>query len=273
MNQFAEKLLQAQRRNQSWVCIGLDPVVGQLPQGLGENPLVPFCQALVEATADLVCAFKPNLAFWLAEGAAGLAALKTVVDGMPKDTPVLLDAKFNDIGHSAAAYAHFAFDQLGVDAVTVNPYLGLDGARPFLERAERGVFVLARTSNPSAPDLQNQPAGDHLLYEQVAQLAARWSAEFPSTCGLVAGATYPDELARLRALTPTLPFLIPGIGAQNGDLSAAVAHGPTATGIGPVVNSSRGILYASSGPDYADAARSAASDLREQINQRRKEVE
>ena len=188
------------------------------------------------------------------------------------------------MGHTAAAYARAAFETLGVDAVTANPYLGLDALRPFLASEEHGIFLLARTSNPSAPDLQDlrvhrpERAGAGLgispappvyggaLYEEVARLAVQWDAEHPGSCGLVVGATYPEELARLREIAPALPFLIPGVGAQGGSLEAAVTHGPTNGGIGPVINSSRSILYASSGPDFAEAARAAALALRNQIN-------
>jgi len=224
------RLVSAQQAHHSWLCVGLDPLLEQLPAAVQreERPLVAFCRAIVEATADLVCAYKPNLAFWLAHGAEGLAALQDVLEAIPQDVPVILDGKFSDVGHTAAAYARFAFDRLGADAVTANPYLGLDGLRPFLERQDRGAFLLARTSNPSAPDLQDRAVGERLLYEQVAWLAALWHSETPGTCGLVVGATYPQEMATLRALAPTLPFLIPGIGAQGGDLASAVVHGPSA---------------------------------------------
>jgi orotidine-5'-phosphate decarboxylase len=261
------------------------------------NPLLTFGRAIVEATADLVCAYKPNLGFWLAEGTAGLRALQDLIASIPDHLPVILDGKFNDVGHTAAAYARAAFETLGADAVTANPYLGLDSLRPFLERADRGVFLLTRTSNPSAPDLQDllvhrperasagsphpspPPQGEEAspapfvyggaLYEEVARLAVRWGAEHPGTCGLVVGATYPEELARLREIAPDLPFLIPGIGAQGGDLAAAGAPGPPPDGLGPVINSSRAILYASQGPDFAEAARAAALALRDRINQLR----
>ncbi len=270
MTTFTEKLGQAQLRNQSWLCVGLDPVMDRLPDAVkGDNPLLTFGHAIVEATADLVCAFKPNLGFWLAEGPPGLSALQELIASIPDDIPVILDAKFSDVGHTAAAYARAAFETLGVDASTVNPYLGLDGPRPFLEWADRGIFLLARTSNPSAPDLQDQPVGDHPLYEEVARLAVQWDTEYPGTCGLVVGATYPEELARLREIAPNLPFLIPGVGAQGGSLEAAVTHGPTADGLGPVINSSRGIIYALPGPDFAEAARLAALTLRDYINQLR----
>ncbi len=295
MTTFAEKLQKAQDRNRSWLCVGLDPVMDRLPDAVKgiESPLLVFGRAIVEATADLVCAYKPNLGFWLAEGPVGLRALQDLISSIPNHLPVILDAKFGDVGHTAAAYASAAFETLGADAVTANPYLGLDSLRPFLERADRGAFLLARTSNSSAPDLQDllvhrpERAGAEsvispapplvhrpkraggALYEEVARLAVRWDAEHPGTCGLVVGATYPEELARLREIAPSLPFLIPGVGAQGGSLEAAVAHGPTADGLGPVINSSRGVIYASQGPDFARAARAAALALCDRINELR----
>jgi len=335
MTTFTEKLRQAQLENKSWLCVGLDPVMERLPEAVlaSDDPLLAFGRAIVEATADLVCAYKPNLAFWLAEGPAGLSALQELVASIPDHLPVILDGKFNDVGHTAAAYARVAFETLGVDGVTVNPYLGVDGLRPFLTSEEHGVFLLARTSNPSASDLQDLVVHGGALYEEVARLAVRWNVEHPGACGLVAGATYPEELARLREIAPGLPFLIPGIGAQGGNLEAAVAYGPilrqaqdvalrqaqdaalrqaqdaalrqaqdaalrqaqdaalrqaqdaalrqaqdaalrqaqdtVADGLGPVINSSRGVIYASSGADFAGAARAAALTLRDRINQTR----
>jgi orotidine-5'-phosphate decarboxylase len=265
---FLHKLTAAQQTNNSWLCVGLDPVSERLPEAVQgyDDPLLAFGYGIVESTADVVCAYKPNLAFWLAEGPTGLRALQDLIAGIPDHLPVILDAKFNDVGHTAAAYARAAFDVLGVDAATINPYLGLDALRPFLSSADHGIFLLARTSNPSAPDLQDQPMGERPLYEEVARLAGGWDAGHAGTCGLVVGATYPEELARLREIAPGMPFLIPGIGAQGGSLEAAVAHGPTAAGVGPVINSSRGIIYASSGPDFCEAAHAAASALRDRIN-------
>lgn len=268
---LGESLTISQQVNNSWLCVGLDPVMERLPKVVveSEHPLLTFGCAIVEATADLVCAYKPNLAFWLAEGPEGLYQLKELMATIPDHLPVILDAKFNDIGHTAAAYAHAAFEMLGVDAVTANPYLGIDALRPFLATKQQGAFLLCRTSNPSAPNLQDRSVDGRPLYEDVAKLALRWNAECPGTCGLVVGATYPEELARLRAIAADLPFLIPGVGAQGGSLEAAVAHGPTIGGVGPVINSSRGIIYASPESDFAQAARTAALTLRKQINQLR----
>jgi len=269
---FTHKLKEAQQRNDSWLCVGLDPVTERLPASVqtAPDPLLQFGRAIVEHTVDLVCAYKPNLGFWLAEGAAGLAALQQLIEEMPSHIPVILDGKFNDVGHTAEAYARAAFETLGADSVTANPYLGLDTLRPFLSAEDRGVFLLARTSNPSAPDLQDLKVGDDPVYQRVAQLAARWDEELAGTCGLVVGATYPRELSIVRHIAPALPFLIPGIGAQGGNLEQAVLHGPATGGVGPIINSSRGIIYASSGSDFAEAAREAALATRERINQQRK---
>jgi orotidine-5'-phosphate decarboxylase len=270
---FRQKLRTAQQAHHSWLCVGLDPVMTRLPEVLrsAEDPLLAFGRTIVENTADVVSAYKPNLAFWLAEGTSGIRALQQLIEEIPEDLPVILDAKFNDVGHTAQAYAWAAFETLGADAVTLNPYLGLDTLRPFLDTPEHGVFLLARTSNPSAPQFQDLEVEGHTLYQEVAQLAARWQGEMAGTCGLVVGATYPEELGMVREMAPQLPFLIPGIGAQGGDLGMAVEHGPTAEGVGPVINSSRGIIYASSGPDFGIAARTAALRLRDQINQQREE--
>lgn len=269
MNSFIEKLEKAQTANQSWVCVGLDPALDRMPAPLQDQdiPFLAFLKAIIEATSDLICAYKPNLGFYLAHGALGVTILEQVVDCVPDEIPIILDAKFNDIGHTAQAYARGAFAALGVDAVTANPYLGQDGIAPFLAHADRAAFVLARTSNPSARDFQDlQTDQDSTLYEAVVRQALAWNASFPGACGLVVGATYPEELAQVRALAPDLPFLIPGIGAQGGDLGAAVRYGPTQDGLGPIINTSRGVLYASSGEDYPEAARRAADELRSRIN-------
>lgn len=245
--------------------------MARLPDAVRSSsyPLFTFGRTIVESTADVVCAYKPNLAFWLAEGAAGVQALQELTAQIPDHIPVILDAKFNDVGHTAEAYAQAAFGAFGADAVTANPYLGLDALRPFLEAEEHGAFLLARTSNPSAPNLQDLDVEGQPLYQEVARLAVAWNVELAGTCGLVVGATYPAELRIVRRIAPRLPFLIPGIGAQGGDLEQAVIHGPAAEGPGPVISSSRGIIYASSGADFGDAAREAALETRERINQQR----
>jgi orotidine-5'-phosphate decarboxylase len=283
MDSFVEKLTAAQAANNSWVCVGLDPLLERMPAPLLEHddPCLPFLEAIVDATADLVCAYKPNLGFYLALGSSGVIALERIIAYIPDHIPVILDAKSNDVGHTAQAYAQGAFEALGVDAVTVNPYLGEDGVAPFLAHAGKAAFVLARTSNPSARDFQDlrvsqspstRDAGmrgleEGALYEAIARRAVSWDEVFPGSCGLVVGATYPQELGQIRALAPNLPFLVPGIGAQGGYLEPVAHYGPTQQGLGPVVNTSRGVLYASSRGDFADAARRAADELRQQIRQ------
>jgi orotidine-5'-phosphate decarboxylase len=274
---FLEKLSRAQQKNRSYLCIGLDIVVANTPLPLQYNdePMLPFARAIIEATQDLVCAYKPNLGFYLAEGAAGMVALERIVRAIPPDIPIILDGKFGDIGNTAQAYARGAFEQFHADAVTLSPYMGSDSVKPFLADKERAVFVTARTSNPNAGEFQalsviheSSPMAtnvDHPLYEQVALAANRWHAEGPGACGLVVGATAPAELERIRALSPDLPFLIPGVGAQGGDLASAIKHGVTQTGIGPVINASRAVLYASKGEHFAEEARKAALKIVEEM--------
>ena len=264
---FREKLASAAQANHSLLCVGLDPD----PARSGGDDAARFLCAIVEATSDLVCAYKPNLAFYEQLGEAGYAALRAVLQAIPDDIPVIGDAKRGDIANSAQAYARALFDELGFDAVTVNPYLGGDAVAPFLERAERGVFIVCRTSNPGARDLQDLPVtgegGSRPLYQAVAELAMRWNRR--SNVGLVVGATYPDELGRLRQLCPELPFLVPGIGAQEGELARAVRAGLDDQGAGIIVNASRAVLYAAEGADFAPAARRAAQALRAAIEEHR----
>jgi orotidine-5'-phosphate decarboxylase len=262
---FIEKLRAAQQRNRSYLCIGLDIVVTQSPAPIAvyDEPMLPFAREIIDATKDLVCAYKPNLGFYLAEGAAGIVALERIVRYIPDDIPIILDGKFGDIGNTAEAYARGAFEQFKADAVTLAPYMGSDSVKPFLKYPGKGAFVLGRTSNVNAGELQEIQVHDaagarEMLYERVARKAVQWNAEGPGSCGLVVGATAPEEMANLRAIAPSLPFLIPGIGAQGGDLESAVRYGVTADGLGPVISSSRGILYASRMIDFADAARASA---------------
>ncbi len=262
---FLNKLRAAQLRNRSYLCVGLDIVVANNPlvQSTYDEPMLPFAREIIAVTKDLVCAYKPNLAFFMAEGAAGMVALERIVRLIPDDIPIIFDAKLGDIGNTAEAYARGVFEQFKADAVTIAPYMGIDSVKPFLRYPGKGAFVLARTSNANASEFQNlrvigEGGKTSPLYERVAHLARRWHAEGPGACGLVVGATAPEEMAALRALAPELPFLIPGVGAQGGDLVHAVRHGRTRDGLGPVINASRSILYASKGVDYADAARAAA---------------
>lgn len=276
MGEFAARVRETAQRNTSLLCVGLDPDPSRFPETLRRRHaddlaglIVAFNRAIVEATADLVCAYKPNLGFYAAHGLAGLSALAETRALIPRDIPVILDAKVNDIGHTAAAYATAYFDSFGFDAVTASPYLGEDSLRPFLERRDRGVFVLCRTSNRGAGDLQDLPVlTDHQhpapLYAIVARRIATWQARY-GACGAVVGATYPRELAAVRAIVPHAPILVPGIGTQGGDLAATVRAGVDADGYGVLISASRSVTYASAGDDFADAARQAARELRDAI--------
>ena len=263
---FLEKLLEASRSNNSLLCVGLDPH----PELMPVADVFQFNREIIAATADLVCAYKPNLAFYEALGIDGLRALERTVACVPSGVPVIGDAKRGDVASSAAAYARALFDTFGFDAATVSPYLGLDSLQPFLDYKERGVFILCRTSNVGAADFQGlaclgtagEPARP--LFELVASKASEWNIW--GNVGLVVGATYPNELSRVRQLCPDMPLLIPGVGAQGGDLEAAVQWGTDASGERAIINSSRGIIYASRGRDFAEAARREALRLRDQIN-------
>ena len=265
---FFTKLRQASQSNRSFLCVGLDPHPSLLP----EKDVAAFNRAIIEATADLACCYKPNLAFYEAMGPQGLEVLIRTVEAVPRHLPVIADAKRGDISSTAEAYARALFDVYGFDAATVNPYLGTDSLAPFLQRADKGVFVLCRTSNPGGADLQALAVtGDgrpRPLYEAVAELA-RDSWNERGNVGLVVGATFPEELGRIRQICPRLPFLLPGVGAQGGDVAAAVRNALDEDGVGFIINSSRQILYASSDRDYAQAARRAAEALRDEINRHR----
>jgi orotidine-5'-phosphate decarboxylase len=261
---FAEKYRAAAERNGSLLCVGLDPDPARLPVG---HTVSGFLRAIVEATADLVCCYKPNSAFFEALGTDGYAVLREVIEGVPTGIPVLLDAKRGDVGHTAAAYARAAFDVLGADAITVNPYLGGDAVEPFLAYEDRHVFVLCRTSNAGAADVQDFAAGEggEPLYLRVARLANGWNAR--GNVGLVVGATYPEEAARIREVSPELLFLMPGVGAQDADLRSAVRAAIDASSGGILVNASRSVLYADASPaGFADAARAETVRLRDAIN-------
>jgi len=265
---FLEKLRQAWHQNHSLVCVGLDPEPTKFPAHLRDDPdaIFEFCRAIVDATADVVCCFKPQFAHFAARSAEdALQRLIAHIHTKHPGVPVILDAKRGDIGSTAAFYAAEAFDRYGADAVTVNPYLGRDSLEPFLARADKGVVILCRTSNAGARDLQDLDVGGRKLYQHVAETAAReWNAN--GNCLLVVGATYPGELADVRAIVGEMPLLVPGVGAQGGDVEAVVRNGATKDGTGLVISSSRAILYAGSGVDFADAARAAAIVLRDEIS-------
>lgn len=263
---FNEKLEFAMEKNKSLVCVGLDPDLKLMPEGIS---VTDFNKKIIDATADLVCAYKPNFAFYEALGDEGIAALKATIKYVPKGIPVIGDAKRADIGNTARGYARAVFDIFNVDAVTVNPYLGLDSIEPFREYKEKGTFLLCRTSNSGAMDFQslNCEMPDKTkrpLYLIVADKAKAWNIY--GNIGLVVGATYPEELKQIRDNNPDMNFLIPGVGAQGGEVEKTVRYGVNSKGKGAVINSSRGVIYASKGKDFAESARKAALALRDQIN-------
>lgn len=265
----------------NFVCVGLDSKYERIPEtvreGLSvEKAMFRFNQQIVDGTHDLVCAYKPNIAFYEAQGKQGLEALIATVAYIHQEypgIPVILDAKRGDIGSTNEGYVKAAFDLIGADAITVHPYLGREALRPFLDRADKGILVLCRTSNPGAGEFQDLPVkhpdlGEIPFYQMVAhQVATEWNTQ--GNCALVVGATYPEEAARVREIAPDLPVLIPGVGAQGADVEKAVRANRDARREGMIINSSRGIIFASSGPDFAEAARRETSKLGELINQYR----
>lgn len=263
---FLDKLLSASENNRSLLCIGLDPDPERIPAA----DVLAFNIEIIDATSDLVCAYKPNLAFYEALGVTGLKALERTIAHIPRSIPVIGDAKRGDISSTSRAYARAMFDVLGFDAVTVSPYLGHDSIEPFLDYHDKGVFILCRTSNPGASDFQDlilhntADARRAPLYEQVAWKAQEWNTN--NNVGLVVGATYPEQLRRVREICPDLPLLIPGVGTQGGDLELTVKYGTDSRGQKAIISSSRQILYASKGDDFAQAAQRQALIMRDLIN-------
>jgi orotidine-5'-phosphate decarboxylase len=274
---FMQQLKDRWNASGSLVCVGLDPEPARFPARFGGDPdaVFAFCRDIVDATAEHVCCFKPQVAHFAALGAEGaLERLIAHIHAAHPGIPVILDSKRGDIGSTAQRYAVEAFDRYGADAVTANPYLGRDSVQPFLDRADRGVVILCRTSNPGASDLQDlvvsADAGGAArpLYQRVAETVARdWNGN--GNCMLVVGATWPEQLRELRGIVGDLPFLVPGVGAQGGDAEAVVRNARTADGTGLVVSSSRAVLYASPGDDYAEAAAAAARALRDTLDRAR----
>ncbi|MDD2536589.1 MAG: orotidine-5'-phosphate decarboxylase [Macromonas bipunctata] len=264
---FLDMLRKATVRNDSLLCVGLDPEPSRFPGDWRGRPdkIYDFCAAIVDATADLVCAFKPQIAYFAAHRAEGqLERLMQYIRSHAPDVPVILDAKRGDIGSTAEQYAKEAFERYGADAVTLSPFMGFDSVEPYLAYPGKGAFLLCRTSNPGGDDFQNQRLasveGQPLLYEHIARLVqGPWNRN--GQLGLVVGATYPQEIERVRAVAPNVPLLIPGVGAQGGDVFATVKAGLRPDGM-IIVNSSRAILYASSNPDFAQAARAEAERTR-----------
>lgn len=266
---FYEKYSAAARSANSKVCVGLDPDITKLPDHLPRtvDGVRTFLTGVIDATSDLACAYKPNFAFFGALGADGFSLLKDLIAHIPDSVPTILDFKAGDIGNTAEKYAEMAYDVLGADAVTVNPYMGFDAVEPFLRGKEKCVFLLCLTSNPGSEDFQRRRTDEGRLFEVVAKTASEWSSR--GDCGLVVGATHPEDLPRVRALAPTLPFLIPGVGSQGGDPSSIADQAASADGLGILINASRSILYASPGEDFAEAACHATEDLRQSIEGRR----
>lgn len=268
-------LLQQRWSQGKFLCVGLDSQYDKIPAHLKTNsitadePMITFNKAIIEATHDLVCAYKPNIAFYAAAGAAGLHALRVtigLIHSIAPEVPIILDAKRADIGDTNVGYVVEAFHDFDADAVTVNPYFGQQALQPFLRLADRGIIVLCRTSNPGAGEFQDLPVGTNgePLYLHVArQVHEKWNKL--GNCCLVVGATAPEQMARVRAVTGEMPFLIPGIGKQGGDLAATIANGRNSRGQGMIINSSSGIIFASPGENFATAARDAAVKLHDDI--------
>lgn len=267
-------LLEQRWRKQNFVCVGLDPEYDRIPASVKQTSTVDetvllFNQDIIDATHDLVCAYKPNSAFYEALGEPGWHALRQTIRYIKErypHIPVILDAKRADIGNTNLGYVSAAFDVLGADAVTVHPYLGREALSPFLERKDKGILVLVKTSNPGSGEFQNLPVGttQEPLYQVIARHVARdWNIH--GNCALVVGATYPAELQQVRAIVGDMPILLPGIGAQGGDVAATVQAGKDSRGWGMIISSSRSVIFASPGEDFAQAARQVAMQLRDMI--------
>jgi orotidine-5'-phosphate decarboxylase len=263
---FQSKLDQATQQNNSLLCVGLDTDPTKLPASVRHqtDPVLYFNQQIIDATADLACCYKPNFAFYGALGASGWQTLKATIQHVPAHIPVLVDAKVGDIGNTATQYARMFFEELGADALTVTPYMGEDCVKPFLAYEDHTTFLVCLTSNKGAEDFEKQTMGERPLYEHVIAKAQEWTTA--GNCGLVIGATQPEYFAHVRSLAPAMPLLIPGVGAQGGSAEEAVKNGQDQRGAGVLINSSRGIIFASDGEDFAAAARAAALELRDEMN-------
>ena len=258
---FAQRIKEIQTKQNSLLCIGLDVDADKIPPHLqsSANPVLEFNRQIIEATHDLVCAYKPNLAFYEAMDKTGMTVLRETLKLIPKSVLTIGDGKRGDIGNTAERYAKYLFDDFDFDSVTVNPYMGFDSVEPFLTNPEKGVFILALTSNSGSKDFQRLKVGTKPLYEKVALTVKKWNMN--QNIGLVVGATHPKELQRIRKIVPDMPILIPGIGKQGGDLKSAIRYGCDKHGQLAIVNVSRSIIYASSGKDFADAARAEAKKM------------
>lgn len=269
---FIDRLANRWRSADTLLCVGLDPDPARLPSflGTGDDATLSFCREIVDATADVACAFKPQFAYFAsARAESQLERLIAHCRSMHPEVPVILDVKRGDIGATAEHYAREAFERYNAHAVTLSPYMGRDSIEPFLAYEDRGAFLLCRTSNPGGNDLQMLEVAGTPLYQHVARQASQaWNLN--GQLGLVVGATYPTELALVRALVGDMPLLVPGIGAQGGDIAASVAAGQSADGTGMVINSSRAIIYAGDGRDFAERARAVALATRDEINRHRR---
>ncbi|OGH31591.1 MAG: orotidine 5'-phosphate decarboxylase [Candidatus Levybacteria bacterium RIFCSPHIGHO2_02_FULL_42_12] len=270
---FHQKLENAIKKNNTLLCVGLDPDLDKIPKHLiaGSDPIFAFNKAIIDATSDLVCSYKPQIAFYASQGLLGLKALIQTVSYIHMaypHIPVILDAKRGDIGSTAIHYTKEVFDVIRADAVTVNPYLGFDSLQSFLERRDKGIIILCKTSNPSASDFQDAKINKEPLYIKVAKKIIAWNKQYHN-CLMVIGATYPKELSAIRTLEPDMFFLVPGIGTQGGNLENTLKFGLTKNKSGLIISSSRAIIFASNGKDFAQMARKKAKKLKNEINKYR----
>jgi orotidine 5'-phosphate decarboxylase subfamily 2 len=265
---FKEKLNRIVKKNNSLVCVGLDIDKDRMPKYLfndAKTPYLDFNKKIIDATNDCVCSYKLNMAFYEVLGFEGIDILEKTIEYIPSEVPVILDGKRNDIGNTARKYAKSMFETYNADAITINPYLGKDGIDPFLDYKEKFSFILCRTSNPSAIDIQDVKISNKPLYELVAEKIREWNTF--DNCGAVVGATYPTELKTIRKiLGDKIPILIPGIGAQGGDVEKTIKYGTNKNKENAIINSSRGIIYSGAGKDFSDESRKEALKLKEKIN-------
>jgi orotidine-5'-phosphate decarboxylase len=266
---FVQRLRKIQRKHKSLLCVGLDTDINKIPEFLLAygDPVYEFNRRIIDATKDLVCAYKINLAFYESIGEHGWYTVHQTLAGIPEEIVTIGDAKRGDIGNSAEMYAKLIMDDYGFAASTVNPYMGEDSVRPFIKNGAQGAFVLALTSNPGAKDFQYLKVSGRPLYEHVVARAEKWNTK--KNVGLVVGATRPKELQRIRRMAPDMPILIPGVGAQGGDLKAAVQYGCDGKGELAIINASRSIIYAAAGENFAASAREAALAMRDEMNRYR----
>jgi orotidine 5'-phosphate decarboxylase subfamily 2 len=272
---FADRLSARASDVDSLLCVGIDPILERMPDVIAKTPdgVIEFCRNIIDATSTSVLAYKPNLAFFVALGRRGLNVLYEVCGSIPADIPILLDCKVNDLGATAEHYSRAWFDELAVDAITVAPYMGEDAIAPYLTNPTKGVFILTKTSNPGSGQFQDRvlDSGEH-LYDEVAHLSHEWNDRYPSTVGLVVGATWPTTFEEIRKQAPDLWYLVPGIGEQGGSLEDSLRAGLNSAGDGILASASRSVLYADNGPDFHEASGRAATELVRQIRDVRRSM-